>query len=707
MIHKKLSNKYNLEICNPTLAQEWHPAKNGDLKSADVTSNSGRKVWWLCRRGHEWEAIIASRNRGTGCPYCSGNKASMDNCLNALEPEIAKEWHPTLNVNLTPKDVTIGSGRKVWWKCIEGHEWLASVHYRAIRNMGCPFCASLLWVNPKVANQWHLIKNGKLTPADVKPGSNKKVWWICAKGHEWESTVSARNVGRGCPYCAGKKVNEGNCLRTTSPELANQWHPLKNGKKTPDNVTSGSAKKIWWLCKKGHEWEAQVYDRNKGKGCPYCCGQKTSIENSLAYLKPEIAKEWNQGKNGNLKPENFSLSSNKKVWWICKKGHEWIAKVYHRSTKGSGCPYCSGRKATAETCLAILNPRLAKEWHPTKNGNLTPRDVKLGTHRKVWWICKKGHEWQTAPYIRSDGSNCPHCNSMCSKLELQIFSEIKFMFGDAKLKIKIEGNEVDIYIPSLNFGIEVDGIYWHKRKYAQDKQKTHFLQDKGIKLIRLREKGLEIITENDIVHSARPSIFHLVEKIYTFLLDKMKLDSDKSLQIKEYIQKGKIANHSEFIKLWDMLPGPIFENSLFIKNPELAKEWHPTKNGKLESSDVWPSSNKRVWWICKRGHEWEASVNHRSTGTGCPYCSGNRPTLETCLANLNPRLAKEWNYAKNQNLNPSDVTLGSNKKVWWVCTRGHEWQAVVSKRSIGRGCPYCSGRRKIGTNPAHYFESLV
>jgi len=130
-------------------------------------------------------------------------------------------------------------------------------------------------INPTLAKEWHPTKNEKLTPFDVTPGSRKKVWWICAKGHEWEARVSNRHyLKRGCPYCSGQRANKSNCLQTINLNLAKEWHPTKNGKLTPFDVTPGSGKKVWWICAKGHKWTATVNSRNQGKGCPYCSGRR-------------------------------------------------------------------------------------------------------------------------------------------------------------------------------------------------------------------------------------------------------------------------------------------------------------------------------------------------------------------------------------------------------------------------------------------------
>ena len=127
----RLSEKYNLEVANPELAAEWHPTKNGDLIPRNVTPGSHRMAWWLCPKGHEWEAMIYSRNSGVGCPYCAGQAVCNDNCLETRNPDLAREWHPFRNGSLAPKDVTPMSHKKVWWQCQKNHEWKATIANRS------------------------------------------------------------------------------------------------------------------------------------------------------------------------------------------------------------------------------------------------------------------------------------------------------------------------------------------------------------------------------------------------------------------------------------------------------------------------------------------------------------------------------------------------------------------------------------------------
>ena len=200
-------------MINPKLSKQWHPDKNGKLTPDKVTPGTKRKAWWKCEKGHEWQATISSRNRGVGCPFCTGKKTLPEKSLAALKPELAKQWHPTKNGTLLPTDVTTGSNKLVWWKCEKGHEWQTVIAHRKYSSI-CPVCReikrkkvnSLLVVNPGISREWHPIKNGYLTPLDVTPNSKKKVWWLCENQHEWQAIIKNRNQGTQCPYCYRNKI---------------------------------------------------------------------------------------------------------------------------------------------------------------------------------------------------------------------------------------------------------------------------------------------------------------------------------------------------------------------------------------------------------------------------------------------------------------------------------------------------------------------
>ncbi len=268
-------------------------------------------------------------------------------------------------------------------------------------------------VYPHLAKQWHPSKNLDLTPTDVLSSSHKMVWWICEHGHEWQAIVKSRTEGSGCPVCANRAIGENNSLAVTHPELAAQWHPTKNGKLTPDQVVHGTTRKVWWLCEHGHEWQSAVSSRTGGRGCPFCTGKAVMQgENDFATAYPELAAEWHPTKNVPLLPSEVTPYSNRKVWWRCGLGHEYYAAISARTMNNSGCPYCANRMVLSGfNDLATTQPKVAEQWHPTLNGTLTPEMVTAGSKKKVWWKCSEGHVWKAVIYSRaaSQKCGCPVC----------------------------------------------------------------------------------------------------------------------------------------------------------------------------------------------------------------------------------------------------------------------------------------------------------
>lgn len=269
------------------LLQQWDKKENAPLTAHDVAATSHKKVWWRCELGHRWQASIATRLDGCGCPVCANRVILAGfNDLASKNPALAKQWHPTKNGGLKPSQVGLGYQRKVWWQCEKGHAWQASVASRVKESAGCPICSNYIALAgyndlatryPAIAAQWHPTKNGALSPDQIVAGSNRYVWWQCRLGHSWRAKVVDRTRGtNGCPYCASRKTLAGfNDLATTHPDVAAQWHPELNGTLTPQQVTAGSNRRIWWICPEGHVWRTAVYNRTGKKrqtNCPICAG---------------------------------------------------------------------------------------------------------------------------------------------------------------------------------------------------------------------------------------------------------------------------------------------------------------------------------------------------------------------------------------------------------------------------------------------------
>ena len=275
----------SLSVVHPELIVEWSK-KNLPLTPDGITFGSNKVVWWKGSCGHEWQTSVKARSKGEKCPICSGARAVAGiNDLSTLKPGLASEWSKKNEIK--PTEVTVGSHKKVIWKCRLGHEWTASVKSRSINGSGCPYCShnkvlvgfnDLATVVPKVADEWS-EKNYPLQPDEVNAKSRKNVWWHCKTcGNEWKSVINARIKGTVCPVCAEREVLAGyNDLATTDKNLLSDWDYEQN-RIQPTEISRTSAKRAWWKCRHGHSWSMKINERTiLGKGCRICEQEYLSV----------------------------------------------------------------------------------------------------------------------------------------------------------------------------------------------------------------------------------------------------------------------------------------------------------------------------------------------------------------------------------------------------------------------------------------------
>lgn len=492
-----------------------------------------------------------------------------------------------------------------------------------------------------------------------------------------------------------------NNLAEKNPELATEWHPTLNGDLTPMDVTCGMSKKVWWQCQKHkeHFWDAAVSGRSTGFGCPYCASKKILPGyNDLATKKPKLAKEWHPTLNGNLTPRDITCGSGRRAWWQCSghPEHVWESVVCFRS-KGIGCPYCSNKKVLrGYNDLATTNPLLIKEWHPLLNGNLTPSNFVAGSNKIIWWQCSRGHEWQASITARSHGTGCNQCNA---ERQTSFPEQAIYYYLNQALSVEVEnrasvfGVEVDIYIPSWGIGIEYDGRYFHNsdKNFDREVKKNKILSKNGIQLIRIKESLDVSGQDQNIIYCVSDGRYKYLTSTLEVLADMLSKIKGISLLLDVNIERDNVEIMEQYIKSEK-------SRSLSVRNPRVAAEWHPTKNGRLQPEQVYGSSNQNVSWKCINGHEWDAKISDRNKGNDCPFCS-NKKILPgyNDLATTSPTLAAEWHPTLNGDFKPSTVTLFSGKKAWWQCQihKEHSWEAAISNRSGGNGCPFCSCRKTL------------
>lgn len=178
--------------------------------------------------------------------------------------------------------------------------------------------------------------------------------------------------------------------------LADEWDIEANQGLRPDEVSVYSNMKAFWRRPSGELYQERISHRTKG-----CMKRKKEFP--LHLLKEFYSKN-----NGPEPLTNYSIYSNKRVWWECSNGHVYEAVIKNR-TRGSNCPYCSGKRVSRQNALAVNFPLVAAEWHPTKNGELTPLQITASSAKRIFWTCANGHEWQASVNNRKQGRNCPEC----------------------------------------------------------------------------------------------------------------------------------------------------------------------------------------------------------------------------------------------------------------------------------------------------------
>ena len=286
-------NGPNIGRLAPALQQQWDHAANAHLGLIDVKPYSNKKVCWTCDQCpdghlHSWEATIAHRSSGSGCPQCSGRKVCKHNSLATKAPLVAAQWDYEANAG-TPDSVTAHSNHPVGWLCeVCGEQWSESPDQRVGKQKaGCPQC----------------YKN--------KRGQNQ---------------ISHPTFAE-CPDPHSKAV------------LADWDHERNAPKRSfPHNTRLHSCKQIFWLCNKcprgqEHSWSAKPTDRS-GKtktGYPFCAGQAACRCNSLQALYPAIAAEWDYAKNQS-QPSDHTAGSHDVAWWFSPQHGSWQQSINSRKT---------------------------------------------------------------------------------------------------------------------------------------------------------------------------------------------------------------------------------------------------------------------------------------------------------------------------------------------------------------------------------------
>lgn len=411
--------KPSIAETHPQVAAEFHPELNGNLRVDSLTKGSTKKVWWLgstCK--HEWDVAVQQRTlQGQGCPICKGKRILIGfNDLATTHPDLADQWHPMKNGDVTAQQVVAGNNRPYFWKGKCGHEWSARIIDRAAKNAQCPVCI------------------GRLIVLGV------------------------------------------NDLATTHPRVTKLWDHERNSTQ-PTQVVAGSRTVIQWKCDSGHKWQNPVYAETMKTSeilCPVCINRVITVGvNDMKTLYPECASQWDHALN-TLDISTVSMESHEHAYWKCQAGHSYKREIRRQRISQGKCPFCTQRRLMPGfNDTATLFPKLVQEFHPTKNAGIFLTDYLPGNGTRVWWLCSTcNHEWETPILARARaGHGCPECaNDAAVSVKEQAIANFLVSEGIAieqsnrKILKAVPGmgaKELDIVVPSKMLAIEFNGLYWH------------------------------------------------------------------------------------------------------------------------------------------------------------------------------------------------------------------------------------------------------
>jgi hypothetical protein len=357
---------------------------------------------------------------------------ASEDTLAARFPDLAAEWDYTANAPLRPELFSPGSDQRMAWICSKGHKWYATIKNRTLRNSGCPECSqagssnrvvkwrlrqagTLATKDPEMLGWWDSQYNS-IDPTKISARSITKAYWRCPKGHRFIRAVCTQSDKRRCPECYRSARAPLGAVLGRLP-----FKPV--GIADPDLVSVQSNALLEWECPIGHRFHLPPRRAVHRKNCPVCAGyakpnEMRKLGVTVAEKVPTLVDEW---ADAQCSPFGVRATSKRIIKWRCRRcGHSWQAQVRDR-TRGSGCPICSRRMAAERTRIAKLAksgslaqkaPTLVSQFDTAKNVEVTIDSVSASSHRKLWWKCRKGHEWRQSPnqrLIRGRITDCPIC----------------------------------------------------------------------------------------------------------------------------------------------------------------------------------------------------------------------------------------------------------------------------------------------------------
>ena len=394
----KLTDKNRLSITHPNILKEWNYKKNTIVNPNEISYSSNKKVWWVCLRGHEWEATPNNRTgKGSRCPECSYGISQPEMRLFSELSSVffAKKRYKIkkveLDIYLPELNIGVEYDGFYWHKSKKNKD---SEKNSFFKNLGIQVIRVREKPLTRIEQLDILIEQNTLSKENVDDLmlKIKKISNIKNK-KEIDNYVLEKNFVSEDKFLEllsyYPSPNKEESLSFVNPKISEEWDYQKNTPLKPDMISYGSEIEFWWKCSKGHEWKKSPKHRNRSPKCPSCRDTKKRLDLAM----PDISARWHPIKNGELKPSDFYINSKKIVWWQCAHGSECQGAIQSR-TKGINCDDCplTNQKERKENrmknyiksndvILVSQNESISIFWNHRKNTHVSPNEITENSYK--------------------------------------------------------------------------------------------------------------------------------------------------------------------------------------------------------------------------------------------------------------------------------------------------------------------------------------
>jgi very-short-patch-repair endonuclease len=459
------------------------------------------------------------------------------------------------------------------------------------------------------------------------------MYWRCTAGLGHDSylqTVSNRRKS-GCPACAGRVVTSANSLQAVAPDLAAQWHPVKNGDLRPSDIVAGSNQRVWWQCIRGHEWQAHIGTRvHQRTRCPNCSQRHRSGAEVALYAELHEVLVPHLGAGAVRRDQRIKT----------------VEKRIGR---------CDMLVDVGERIVVVEYD--GAYWHR----NRIEDDTKKGTA-----VRGAGHSMirvREAPLVALHEDDVvvergadTHVAAVAVLTRMVQSGWLSAELGPAVEDYTASGKRVGT---ALCTSVLADVEY----------------EDRGADSLAVTHS--ELAAQWDVEANGDLSPRHVTPGSYTPAWWTCPLgDSYQAAPAERVRGRGcPVCNGKQVTS----------RNSLATCRPDIAAEYSP-ENPKT-ADQVGVGTHAAAMWRCAAcAHSWKASVTSRTRlGAGCPACAGKVATATANLAALHPAVAATWHPDRNKELRPDMLRPRSSKVVWWLCPAcDNPFQGQVSERTIAK-----------------------